>query len=115
LIIDRSDGRGISFPGGLAFPWETTEQAMRREFVEETGLQIESASLMFEYKTSADVPCVLSVFEAEGKGILADSWEGSPRWRPLAEIRESLLPSQKEIVDRILGGAYHPEAGTDLR
>jgi 8-oxo-dGTP pyrophosphatase MutT (NUDIX family) len=115
LIIDRSDGRGISFPGGLAFPWETTEEAMRREVVEETGLQIERAALMFEYKTSADVPCVLSVFEAEGKGNLAGSWEGSPGWRPFAEIRESLLPSQKAIVDRILGGAYEAEVGTELR
>ncbi len=26
LVIDRSDGRGLSFPGGLAMPWETAEQ-----------------------------------------------------------------------------------------
>ncbi|MGB8731657.1 MAG: NUDIX hydrolase [Candidatus Sulfotelmatobacter sp.] len=104
VVIDRSDGRGLSFPGGLAWPWETSEEAMRRELLEETGLQIEKASPLFEYRTSADVPCILSVFDAETTGNLADSWEGSPLWLPLAEIQASLLPSQKEIVDRILAG-----------
>ncbi len=105
LVIERSDGRGFSFPGGLAWPWETAEQAMRRELLEETGLQVEKASPLFEYRTSADVPCILSVFEAETRGNLADSWEGSPLWLPLTEIKPSLLPSQKEIVDRILAGS----------
>jgi 8-oxo-dGTP pyrophosphatase MutT (NUDIX family) len=105
LVIDRSDGRGLSFPGGLAWPWETAEEVMRREFVEETGLRIEKASLLFEYRTSADVPCILSVFEAEAGGSFVNSWEGSPCWRPFTEIRACLLPSQKEIVDRILAGA----------
>lgn len=115
LVIDRSDGRGLSFPGGLAWPWETAEQTMRRELLEETGLQIEKASLLFEYRTSADVRCILSVFEAETSGNLADSWEGSPLWLPFSEIRPSLLPSQKEIVDRILGGSSFQESGTKPR
>jgi 8-oxo-dGTP pyrophosphatase MutT (NUDIX family) len=101
LVIDRSDGRGISFPGGLAMPWETPEQVMVREVHEETGLQIGKSSLLFEYHSSADVPCVLSVFEAEATGELTDSWEGSPRWLLWTEIRPFLLPSQKEIVDRL--------------
>ncbi len=99
LIVERSDGRGFSFPGGLAMPWETSEQAMRREVLEETGLQIGKSSLLFEYRTSADVPCVLTVFEAEASGDLTDSWEGSPRWLTATEIRPFLLPSQKKIVD----------------
>ncbi len=102
LIIDRSDGRGFSFPGGLASPWESAEQAMRREVREETGLAVERSSLLFEYRTSADVPCILSVFEARVSGEPTGSWEGSPRWLPATQIRSSLLPSQKEIVDRIL-------------
>jgi 8-oxo-dGTP pyrophosphatase MutT (NUDIX family) len=101
LIIDRSDGRGFSFPGGLAWPWETAEQTMRREVLEETGLHVEKWTLLFEHRTSADVPCVLTVFEAEASGELTDSWEGSPRWLPMSDIPSFLLPSQKEIVDRI--------------
>ena len=30
LVIERSDKRGVSFPGGLALPWESAEQAMAR-------------------------------------------------------------------------------------
>ena len=101
LIIERNDGRGLSFPGGLAWPWETAEQTVVREVLEETGLKIVRSSLLFEYQSSADVPCLLSVYEAEATGELTDSWEGSPRWHAWTEIRAFLLPSQKEIVDRL--------------
>ncbi len=104
LVIERSDGRGLSFPGGLTWPWESPEQAMVREVEEETGLRIEKSSLLCEYEVAAetsDIPCVLSVYVAETKGEMIDSWEGSPRWHRLSEIRSRLLPSQKQIVDRL--------------
>jgi 8-oxo-dGTP pyrophosphatase MutT (NUDIX family) len=102
LVIDRSDGRGLSFPGGLATPWETAERAMRREVSEETGLQVKRSTPLFEYRNSTEVPVILAVFAAEAEGELKDSWEGSPRWLPFTDIRAHLLPSQKEIVDRLL-------------
>jgi 8-oxo-dGTP pyrophosphatase MutT (NUDIX family) len=101
LVVERSDGRGFSFPGGLAFPWETAERAMRREVLEETGLEIEKSCFLFEYRTSAEVPCSITVFEAEASGNLTESWEGSPRWLSSAEIHHRVLPSQREIIDRI--------------
>jgi 8-oxo-dGTP diphosphatase len=101
LIIDRSDGRGYSFPGGLAYPWELPEQAVRREVLEETGLHIEKSSLLFAYKTSAEARCTLSVFQADISGDLSESWEGSPRWLSAGEIRSKVLPSQREIINRI--------------
>jgi 8-oxo-dGTP pyrophosphatase MutT (NUDIX family) len=102
LVIDRSDGRGLSFPGGLAMPWETSEEAMKREVSEETGLAVKHSAQLFEYRSSADVPVILAVFTVEAEGELKDSWEGSPIWLPFADIRPRLLPSQKEIVDRLL-------------
>jgi 8-oxo-dGTP pyrophosphatase MutT (NUDIX family) len=102
LVIDRSDGRGLSFPGGLAVPWETAEQAMKREVLEETGLRIKHYTQLFEYRNSADVPVLLAVFAVEAEGELKDSWEGSPLWLPFADIRSRLLASQREIVDRLL-------------
>ena len=102
LVIDRSDGRGLSFPGGLAMPWERAEQAMKREVLEETGLQVQRCTPLFEYRSSTEVPVTLAVFAAEAEGELKDSWEGSPRWLPFTEIRARLLPSQREIVDRLL-------------
>ncbi len=102
LIIDRSDGRGFSFPGGLAFPWEAAEQVMRREVMEETGLLVGESALLFEYKTAADIPCIITVFEAEASGEITESWEGTPRWLGSRQIKPSILPSQKEIIDRIV-------------
>jgi len=101
LVIDRADGRGLSFPGGIALPWEKAEETMRREVLEKTGLQIEKASLLFEYPSSADTPCRLAVFEGAATGKITESWEGLPRWLPWTEIRTLLLPSQREIVDRL--------------
>lgn len=101
LVIERSDERGISFPGGLAWPWETAEEAMKREILEETGLRVVESSFLCEYRSRAEIPCELTVFEARVSGCLRDSWEGSPRWLVGAEIKESLIPSQREIIDRI--------------
>ena len=103
LVIDRNDARGFSFPGGLAHPGETPEQAMRREVEEETGLKVEKSSFLFDYRSTADIPCVVSVFEIEASGRLAESWEGAPRWLTRAEIRLRLLPSQTEILTRLFG------------
>ena len=101
LVIARNDGRGLSFPGGFAWPWETSEACIRREVSEETGLRVKSAARLFEYHSSADVPVNICVFEIETEGGLNDSWEGSPVWLPLVEIRPRLLPSQKPIADRL--------------
>jgi 8-oxo-dGTP pyrophosphatase MutT (NUDIX family) len=103
LVIQRSDDRGFSFPGGIAYPWETAEKAMRREVFEETGLSIDKARFLFEYLTSAEVLCRLSVFEAEASGDLAESWEGSPQWRAPLEVKSRMLPSQQTAIDRIFG------------
>jgi len=101
LVIDRNDGRGFSFPGGLAHRRENAEDAMRREVREETGLQVEKSRLLFQYRTSADVPCDVTVFEVEASGTLCESWEGTPRWLSTAEIRPRLLASQRDVIDRI--------------
>jgi 8-oxo-dGTP pyrophosphatase MutT (NUDIX family) len=102
LVIDRSDGRGVSFPGGLAMPWETVEKAMEREFKEETGLRVKHSEPLFDYRSSAEVPLLIAVYAVEAEGELKDSWEGSPCWLPFTDIRPRLLPSQREIVDRLL-------------
>jgi len=103
LVIDRNDARGFSFPGGLAHRGETAEQAMRREVEEETGLKVEKFGFLFDYRSTADIPCVVSVFEVEASGTLAESWEGAPRWLSRAEIKPRLLASQTEVLTRLFG------------
>ncbi len=103
LVIDRADGRGLSFPGGFDGRNEDPETSVRREIREETGLRVTRANPLFQYHSTADVPVNLSVFGIEAEGDLRGSWEGTPVWLPLAEIQSRLLPSQRPIIDRLLG------------
>ena len=98
LVIERNDGRGVSFPGGLQRPWETAEQALVREVREETGLEVTKSVFKLRYYSSVEIPLNITVFEIEAKGQLRSSWEGTPCWLPTSEVRERLLPSQRQIV-----------------
>lgn len=101
LVIERSDGRGVSFPGGLQFPWESAEKALVREVHEETGLEVARFAFKLSYYTSAEIPLTIAVFDAEAAGQLRSSWEGIPGWLPLTELRQRLLPSQRQVLDHL--------------
>lgn len=101
LAIERSDGRGFSFPGGIAMPWEDIEKAAQREILEETGLRVTRSVLKMRYSDSVEIPVDLSVFEVEADGELRASWEGTPRWVEAEELRQRILPSQRRIVDAL--------------
>lgn len=102
LLIDRSDGRGFCFPGGLAKPRESEEKAVRREVSEETGLEVTAADLEFRYFSAEEIPSNVSVFRVGVAGQLRGSWEGLPQWVERAAIRARILKSQIPIVERIL-------------
>lgn len=102
LVINRSDGRGLSFPGGLAYPWETAERALVWEVSEETGLSVKAASSLFSYYASDELPCAITVFAVEAEGKLRGSWEGSPTWLTVNDIRPALMKSQQKIGERLV-------------
>ena len=104
LALDRSDGLGLAFPGGLALPWESDEKTLVREVEEETGLHITSWSLLFRYNNTDPYPGRVSVFRAEGEGELRSSWEGVPCWVSPADLHERLMSNQKTILERLLTG-----------
>ncbi len=111
LVIQRNDGRGLSFPGGLASRNEAAEDTVRREVLEETGLRVTAHELRMRYHSTADVPCDVSVFEVQAKGELKTSWEGSPQWMTLAELEPRMLRSQRPALEllRKLSAASQPE------
>jgi len=99
LVIQRNDGRGLSLPGGIASWKEAEEETLLREVLEETGLRVTGQKMRIRYHSKADVPCDISVFEVQATGELEDSWEGSPRWMPMAELEPRMLKSQRPVLE----------------
>lgn len=99
LVIQRNDGRGLSFPGGIASWKEAEEDTLRREVLEETGLRVSRQELHMRYHTTAEVPCDISVFEVQAAGELKNSWEGSPRWMTIAELEPRMVKSQRPVLE----------------
>ncbi len=102
LAIRRNDGRGYCFPGGLAHPWESDEEVLKREFREETGLQITECNLLGRYFTRADIPCNVTVFRTLATGQTRESWEGTPIWVTLPDLRAHITESQRPILEKYL-------------
>src|SRR5580658_7308352 len=101
LAIDRSDGRGLGLPGGLARRRETDEETLKREIAEETGLSVTSLEFVFRLSISEPIPSSIAVFRAAVEGELRDSWEGVPRWVTLSELRSRITVSQRLIVEQL--------------
>jgi 8-oxo-dGTP pyrophosphatase MutT (NUDIX family) len=114
LVIQRNDGRGLSLPGGIAGWKETEEETLRREVLEETGLNVTSQELRMRYESRTDVPCTISVFEVEASGELKNSWEGAPRWITVAELDRYLLRSQRPVIELLtkISAQAHQEGST---
>ena len=82
LVIDRTDGQGIFFPGGFLKTRETPEQAIVREIREETGLEIKPVHLLGAYalpkqKIKSVILCYACSIES---GTIRNSSEGTLFW-----------------------------------
>ncbi|MGA9980400.1 MAG: NUDIX domain-containing protein [Candidatus Sulfotelmatobacter sp.] len=113
LVIRRNDGRGLCFPGGLAYAWETAEQTLVREIREETGMRVNGFEFAFRYDSSGEIPVRIAVFRTQAEGQLRGSWEGMPEWVELAEAGAGILRSQKYVIERL--GKGGDVATSDIR
>ncbi|HEV2118209.1 MAG TPA: NUDIX domain-containing protein [Terriglobales bacterium] len=100
LVVERSDGLGLAFPGGLAHFWESDEHALARELLEETGLRLTSHALLLRYTTAIPYPSRVSVFLVEAEGELRPSWEGIPCWVEFSDLQERLMLNQRPILEQ---------------
>src|SRR5579884_1457825 len=80
LVIERADGLGLAFPGGLGGRRESAEQTLHREVREETGLEITSSRFLFEYPDESLYPVNVRVFDVNVTGTPKGSWEGKIYW-----------------------------------
>ena len=109
LVLERSDGLGLAFPGGLINPWESEEQALARELQEETGLRLARCSFLLRYATSVPYRSQVAIYLAEAQGELRPSWEGIPRWVDFSELQQRLMPNQRSVLGDPRFLATHPE------
>ncbi len=111
LVIRRNDGRGLSFPGGLALPWETDEKALVREIEEETGLLCNGFEFAFRYESHVEIPVLITVFHVQATGEPRGSWEGVPDWMEIPELQRGILRSQQYAVAQLLTGPVSSSGG----
>jgi 8-oxo-dGTP pyrophosphatase MutT (NUDIX family) len=104
LVIDRNDGHGLSLPGGMAHLHEEPLGTLRREVEEETGLNVSSATLLFNYRDDSIFPAQIFVFEADAVGELHGSWEGEPVVASLDDLRQRIIRSQRRVVQWLENG-----------
>jgi 8-oxo-dGTP pyrophosphatase MutT (NUDIX family) len=102
VVIERNDGFGLAFPGGISSFREAPEQTVRREVLEETGLTITRAEFKFDFHIAAPLPAHTFVFEAIAEGELRGSWEGTPRVVSWEELQQHIVEPQRRIVSEVL-------------
>jgi 8-oxo-dGTP pyrophosphatase MutT (NUDIX family) len=101
VMIERADGLGLCFPGGLVHPWESAETALRREIWEETGMTVKRVESWFNYRDNQLYPTHVFVFRAEATGEPRSSWEGRTVIVDLTEMETGILINQREVVSRL--------------
>ena len=103
VVVDRSDGYGLAFPGGVSRRGEEPSQTVQRELREETGLVASSATLLFSFNDDSLYPAETSVFEVEASGEVRSSWEGRATIATLDELGRGIMCSQRRVVEWLEG------------
>jgi len=94
LLSVRSDLRGWELPGGNAVPGEAGEDALRRELLEETGVEVEVERLTGEYRRSGFRPHTARVYRCRAVSGEPRPSSETPlvRWFPPDEVPGTLFP-----------------------
>ncbi len=108
LVVERSDGRGFSLPGGMMRWNETLAQALRREVREETGYEVTVEGLVGIYSGEHGderLRSVLIVYRGRlAGGSMHGSFEGQVRWLPPGDLRGRMAFDNEVTIEDYLTG-----------
>lgn len=97
-------GSGWGVPGGFLEKGEQPEEAIRRELMEETGLELESAELAFirAHKKPARVEIIYRC-RARGAEVKLEGYEiKSGEWFPPDQLPSDLSQDQRWIIKTVM-------------
>lgn len=118
LVERRNPPPGWAIPGGFVDEGETLEQAVRREMMEETGLELDELEQFHAYSDPRRDPrrhCVSVIFSAVGRGKLRAGDDAArcrlvdPRAVDPSELAFDHAQVLRDFVDGRYGRRRFPE------
>ena len=114
VALDRSDGLGLSLPGGLCWPWEALSATVEREVREETGLQVRNLRYLFSYDDDTFGPMRVAVFRAEFSGTIRNSWEGRVVRVGIEDLRLRIMSGSQHLIQYLESETAPPDPSQAL-